>query len=191
MVALYSLATWIGLARHGHDAWLAYADPFARAFALLGTFASLGRDERGRIVVRDYAAALRRPDAVPGDAAAVGYRFAHSFAYLLVQGQVVIALASDPLGWGWNLLGTRDHAIDAALVGARLTWHVAFAAIVLGHAISVYVAHVLAERALGSRRDALRALLSFTALMILYTVISLQILAEPLVRYSGPQETTI
>ena len=30
-----------------------------------------------------------------------------------------------------------------------------------------------------------------TILMVLYTVISLQILAEPLVRYSGPQETII
>jgi hypothetical protein len=37
----------------------------------------------------------------------------------------------------------------------------------------------------------LRALAPITLLMVIYTIVSLQILAEPLVRYSGPQETII
>jgi hypothetical protein len=68
---------------------------------------------------------------------------------------------------------------------------VALSAIVAGHAISVYLAHVVAERMLDTRARALRALVPMTVLMVLYTIISLQILAEPLVRYSGPQQTII
>ena len=122
---------------------------------------------------------------------AVGYGFAHSFTYLLVQGQALAYLVSDPFGLGWNLFGTRDFAIDITLIGTKTAWYVALGAIIAGHAISVYLAHVVAERMLHTRARALKALVPMTVLMVLYTVISLQILAEPLVRYSGPQETII
>lgn len=135
----------------------------------------------------DYARAFA-PTLIP---IAVGYHFAHSFTYLLVQGQSLVFLVSDPLGLGWNLFGTRDFTPDIALINTRTAWYLALGAIVAGHAISVYLAHVAAERLLESRGRALRALVPMTALMVLYTIISLQILAEPLVRYSGPQETII
>ena len=122
---------------------------------------------------------------------AVGYHFAHTFSYLLVQGQSLQFLVSDPLGIGWDLFGTRDTQIDTAIIGTKTAWYLALSAIVTGHAISVYLAHVAAERLLGARRQALRALLPITLLMVLFTIISLQILADPLVRYSGPQETII
>ena len=122
---------------------------------------------------------------------AVGYHFAHTFSYLLVQGQSLQFLVSDPLGIGRDLFGTRDTQIDTAIIGTKTAWYLALSAIVTGHAISVYLAHVAAERLLGARRQALRALLPITLLMVLFTIISLQILADPLVRYSGPQETII
>jgi NhaP-type Na+/H+ or K+/H+ antiporter len=80
---------------------------------------------------------------------------------------------------------------DIAIINTRTAWFLALGAIVAGHAISVYLAHAAAERLLEARGRALRALVPITALMVLFTVISLQILAEPLVRYSGPQETII
>ena len=122
---------------------------------------------------------------------AVGYHFAHTFTYLLVQGQSLAFLISDPLGLGSNLFGTRDEAMSIAVISTKTAWYLALGAIVIGHAISVYLAHVAAERMLEQRGRALRALIPMTALMVLYTIISLQILAEPLVRYSGPQETII
>ena len=122
---------------------------------------------------------------------AVGYHFAHSFGNLLIQSQSLVFMVSDPFGLGWNLFGTRDFAVDMAIISTRTAWYLALGAIVVGHAISVYLAHVVAERLFDSRARALRVLVPITALMVLYTIISLLILAEPLVRYSGPQETII
>ena len=122
---------------------------------------------------------------------AVGYHFAHTFTYLLVQGQTLQFLVSDPLGIGWNLFGTRDAQIDIAIIGTKTAWYLALSAIVMGHAISVYLAHVTAERLLGTRAQVFRVLLPMTTLMVIYTIVSLMILADPLVRYSGPQDTII
>ncbi len=122
---------------------------------------------------------------------AVGYHFAHTFTYLLVQGQTLQFLVSDPLGIGWNLWGTRDAQIDIAIIGTKTAWYLALSAIVAGHAISVVLAHVTAERLLGTRAQVFRVLLPMTMLMVIYTIVSLIILADPLVRYSGPQETII
>ncbi len=283
LIAVYSIVTWIGMARLGCEEWLARVDPFARVFALVARFAPFGSTASGGLALRPYAAGLmnaRRPvldgagigfviamlaivlfdgllgsshwvaleDAIHainprlGDIGwlvvhsagllgvwaaflglyylaaalarlaarstsstreiasifvlalipiAIGYHIAHSFTYLLVQGQTAIALVSDPFGWGWNLLGTRDRAIDITIIKTRTAWYLAFGAIVIGHAISVYLAHVAAARHFGSRGAAMRALVPMTILMVLYTVISLQIHAEPLVRYSGPQDTII
>lgn len=135
----------------------------------------------------DFARAFA-PTLIP---IAVGYHFAHTFTYLLVQGQSMVSLVSDPFGFGWNLFGTAGTAVDEAIISTKTAWYLALAAIVIGHTVSVWLAHATAERLLERRGRALRALMPITALMVLYTVISLQILAEPLVRYSGPQETII
>jgi len=67
---------------------------------------------------------------------AVAYNIAHNCANLLVQGQQLVALASDPLGLKWNLFGTANFRPDIGLIDARVTWYVAIAAIVAGHDIS-------------------------------------------------------
>ena len=38
---------------------------------------------------------------------AIAYHLAHYLTYLLIQGQLVIRLASDPFGFGWDLLARR------------------------------------------------------------------------------------
>lgn len=162
-------------------AWLAFLGLFLGACALMRPVVGGSRS------TLDYARAFALT-LVP---IAVGYHFAHTFVYLLVQGQNAIALASDPLGWGWNLFGTRERAVDIAIINAKTAWYLALAAIVIGHAVSVYLAHAAAERLVGTRGRAFGCLVPMTVLMVIYTIVSLQILAEPLVRYSGPQETII
>ncbi|MEK7244691.1 MAG: hypothetical protein AAB223_01580, partial [Pseudomonadota bacterium] len=122
---------------------------------------------------------------------AVGYHFAHTFTYLLTQGQAIVPLISDPFGRGWDLFGTRDYKIDIAVMSTKTAWYLAVGAIVTGHSVSVYLAHVAADRLLANRARALGCLVPMTVLMVVYTIVSLQILAEPLVRYSEPQETII
>jgi hypothetical protein len=112
---------------------------------------------------------------------AIAYHLAHYFTYLLIQGQLLVRLASDPLGAGWNLLGTARFRPDIGIVGARAVWYTAVIAIVLGHVIAVYVGHVVALREFRDRRAALRSQLPMLALMVGYTVASLWIIAQPIV----------
>ena len=112
---------------------------------------------------------------------AIAYHLAHYFTYLLIQGQLLIRLASDPFGWGWNLLGTARYRPDIGIVGARAVWYTAVVAIVIGHVIAVYVAHVVALREFRDRRAALRSQLPMLVLMVGYTVVSLWIIAQPIV----------
>jgi hypothetical protein len=112
---------------------------------------------------------------------AIAYHLAHYFTYLLVQGQLVIRLASDPFGWGWNVFGTARYRPDIGIVSARGAWYTAVGAIVAGHVIAVYVAHVIALREYRDRRAAFRSQLPMLVLMVGYTVVSLWIIAQPIV----------
>jgi hypothetical protein len=112
---------------------------------------------------------------------AIAYHLAHYFSFLLIQGQLLIRLASDPLGIGWNLFGTARYRPDIGVVGARFVWYTAVAAIVIGHVVAVYVAHVVALREFRDRRAALRSQLPMLVLMVSYTVVSLWIIAQPIV----------
>ena len=112
---------------------------------------------------------------------ALAYNLAHFIGYLLIQGQLIIPLASDPFGWGWNLLGTSGYMLDLELIGAKAVWYISVAAIVLGHVASVYVAHVVSLGRPVSRAAALRGQYAMLALMVLYTASSLWIIAQPIV----------
>jgi len=46
---------------------------------------------------------------------AIAYQY---YTYLLIQGQMIISLISDPLGWGWNLFGTAGFEPRYGIVGA-------------------------------------------------------------------------
>ena len=112
---------------------------------------------------------------------AIAYHLAHYFTYLLIQGQLMIRLGSDPLGLGWNIFGTARYRPDIGIVGARFAWYTAVIAIVAGHVIAVYVAHAVALREFRDRRAALRSQLPMLVLMVGYTMVSLWILAQPIV----------
>src|SRR5712691_8914546 len=112
---------------------------------------------------------------------AIAYHLAHYLVYLLTQGQYIIPLASDPFGYGWDLFGPAGYRVDIALVGARFAWYAAVSSIVLGHIAAVYLADVRAHQVLPVRRAALRSQVPVTALMVVYTFVSLSILAEPIV----------
>ena len=112
---------------------------------------------------------------------ALAYHLAHYLSFLLIQGQWFIPLISDPLAFGWNLFGTADYRPDIGIVGVRFAWFTAVIAIVMGHIIAVYVAHVIALKLLGDHRLALRSQYPMLVLMVFYTVVSLWILAQPVV----------
>jgi hypothetical protein len=112
---------------------------------------------------------------------ALAYNIAHFFTLLAIKGQLIIPLASDPFGYGWDLLGTADYKVNIGFINARFAWLLGVSVIVLGHIIAVYLAHVIALRTINDQRAALRSQYPMLALMVTYTVISLWIIAQPIV----------
>ena len=116
---------------------------------------------------------------------AIGYHVAHYLTFLLIQGQYLIPLLSDPFGFSWDIFGTAGYRVDIAIVGARFEWYAAVSAILVGHIAAVYLAHVKALQLFGHHARALRSQVPLIALMVVYTFVSLSILAEPIVQQPG------
>jgi hypothetical protein len=111
---------------------------------------------------------------------AIGYHLAHYLSYLLIQGQMIWPLLSDPLNLGWNLFGGRGHQIDIAAVGMGFVWLFAVAAIVIGHVAAVALAHGEALRG-SAPHIAVRSQVPMLIFMVAYTMLSLWILSQPIV----------
>jgi hypothetical protein len=66
-------------------------------------------------------------------------------------------------------------------VGARFVWYTSVFAIVLGHVVAVSLAHIIALRDLENPRVAIRSQFPMLVLMVAYTMMSLWIVAQPIV----------
>jgi hypothetical protein len=150
--------------------WILFFCAYLAACAIMSAVA--GRRTSTWDLARNFAFTL-----VP---IAIAYHLAHYLVFLLVQGQYIIPLLSDPFGYGWNVFGTAGYRVDIAIVGARFAWYTAVTAIVLGHVVAVFLAHVRSMRVFETRSAALRSQVPLTALMVAYTFVSLSILAEPI-----------
>lgn len=89
----------------------------------------------------------------------------HDLTLLLFEGQNFIALLSDPVGQGWNLLGTISQTVDYGLARAAWVPWVQVLAVGAGHVAAVVLAH---DRALGllPRRDAAATTLAIGAALV-------------------------
>ena len=112
---------------------------------------------------------------------AIAYHLAHYFSLFAIAGQFIIPLASDPFGYGWDLFGTMLYRIDIGVVDAKSIWYLSVVAIVTGHVIAVWIGHVTAGSVFRGRRAAGRSQYPMLVLMVCYTMLSLWILAQPIV----------
>jgi hypothetical protein len=112
---------------------------------------------------------------------AVAYHLAHYASYLALAAQLMLPIVSDPMGLGWDLFGTINHRIDLGVVNAEGVWWIAAAALVTGHALSVFVAHAEAMQLFPDHRLAIRSQLPMMVFMVGLTSLSLWILAQPIV----------
>jgi len=117
---------------------------------------------------------------------AIAYLIAHNFSAFVIQGQNILALISDPMGWGWNIWGTAHDYPDISLIDAKVTWYIATFSIVFGHVVSVVMAHCVATQYCAQLHPpthipAWVLNIPMTAVMICFTAISLTLIAEPLV----------
>ena len=108
------------------------------------------------------------------------YHVTHYYTLIETQGIRVIALASDPLGRGWDLFGTATWFRRVFVPDTGVVWHVQVGLILLGHIASVYVAHLIALDLLRQRRAATLSQLPMLVLMVAFTVAGLWILSQPI-----------
>ena len=146
------------------------------------------------VAVRTLIPIEKRPAAVPSllhlagwfvltlVPISIAYHLAHYLSYLAIAGQYVIPIASDPFGFGWDLFGTKLYLINIGIVTARFVWYTSLIAIIVGHVIAIYLAHRTALRIFPNTRVAVISQLPMLVLMIGYTMISLWIIAQPIIQ---------
>ena len=109
---------------------------------------------------------------------ALAYVGAHYVSLLLLQGQALAALASDPLGRGADLFGSADAAIDYGLLGAETFWYLQVGFVVLGHVAALVLAHDRALAVYQSAKTAVRSQYWLLTVMVGFTTLALWLLAQ-------------
>ena len=112
---------------------------------------------------------------------ALAYNISHFITLLLIQGQLIINLASDPFGFGWDIFGTAGYQVYQGIITAEILWFLSVGVVVAGHIFAVYLAHLASVRVFKDRSLAMNSQYPMLTLMVMYTVVSLWILAQPIV----------
>jgi hypothetical protein len=108
------------------------------------------------------------------------YHVTHYYTLLLSQGPAFFRQLSDPFGFGWNLFGTAGFAAQPVLIDANVIWHTQVGLILLGHVLSVYLAHREALKTFHSPSRAALSQLPMLLLMVGLTAAGLWILSLPI-----------
>ncbi|MCY4007265.1 MAG: hypothetical protein OXE84_10680 [Rhodobacteraceae bacterium] len=114
---------------------------------------------------------------------ALGYHFAHYLPAFLVNSQYLVAATNDPLTRGADLFGLGVFYVTTGFFYTQDTVRVILltqcVAIVIGHMIAVLTAHLIALGLYGTNRQAILSQIPMAVFMILYTLLSLWLLAAP------------
>lgn len=114
---------------------------------------------------------------------AIAYHIAHYLSYILITGQLIIPVLSDPFGYGWNIFGTSNYTLDIGIINAKNAWYSSVIIIILGHIFSVIISHVNALKVFSKTSIAIKSQIPILILMIFYTALSLWIIAQPIVNH--------
>ena len=145
---------------------------------IVALFYRLGIDG-ARSVGGDYDAdRLRRVFVHTLVPIAMVYVAAHYLTFLLFEGQALGYLASDPLGRGWDVLGTASSGIDYSVISQNTTWYLQVGFVVAGHVAALVLAHDRALAIYDDARLAVRSQYWMLAIMGGFTTLALWLLAE-------------
>jgi hypothetical protein len=109
---------------------------------------------------------------------AFAYVVAHYFSLAVLQSQVAWKLASDPFGFGWNLLGTADAHVRLDSLTPNTIWYVQVGALIVGHVLALMLAHDRAVTLFHSARRAMTTQYAMLGLMISLTIAGLWLLSS-------------
>lgn len=125
----------------------------------------------GRRALDEFA-----PSLVP---IAAAYLVAHYLSLLLINGQSVAPLLSDPLGEGTDLFGTANWTPEPGVLPPEHNWYVQVAILIAGHVAAIVLAH---DRALelfgGDHRAAARSQQTMLVVMVGFTALGLWLLSS-------------
>lgn len=109
---------------------------------------------------------------------ALAYLLAHNFTQLLIGGQSIIPVLSDPFENGADLLGTRDFVPDQGFLSPEFFWYLEVGAVVVGHVAAILLAHDIALRTFERARQATRSQYFMLVVMVGFTVFALWLLKQ-------------
>ncbi len=110
---------------------------------------------------------------------ALFYHLAHNSEHLLMEGQKLVALASDPFGWEWNIFGTAHWNLEP-LVDLPTLWILQVGFVAIGHVFSLWTARRTAAALFPSSRAAFASQVPMLVAMVLFSVMSLWLLKQPM-----------
>jgi hypothetical protein len=116
------------------------------------------------------SATLARRFAAPLLAIAAGYHLAHYLGYFVVLSLPLSSVLSAPFS---PPASPQQYVLPGWIVGVELAF------VLLGHLLAIWVAHSAAYDLFPSRLQAIRSQYPFIAVMVLYTMVSLWVVAEP------------
>jgi hypothetical protein len=180
-----------GTGRYQIFATVAFATLTVATLALFGVFAvGAGRAAGRRIgLVRALTGLL--PSLLP---IAFGYLLAHYLQYVLINGQLLLPLLGNPVGsesWPLHLPYPFNGGYEVAtgVMPTSVVWYAQIVVIVVAHIVAVVLAHRHLAVSAPAPAQARRSEWPWLVAMVGYTMLSLWLLAQPLVEQapsSGP-----
>jgi hypothetical protein len=157
---------------------IVYAVSMLLAVAVAAGFYWLGISGARSVDRRQRTADLARSFVHTLVPIALAYVAAHYVSYLLLQGQALAFLASDPLGEGSDLFGTAASTINYTFISATTFWYLQVGFVVLGHVAALLLAHDRALVAFPDAKAAVRSQYWLLVVMIGFTSLALWLLAQ-------------
>ncbi len=110
---------------------------------------------------------------------ALFYHLAHNATHVFYEWSKLRRLVSDPLGWGTDFFGTARAPLSALWTPESI-WYLQVALIIIGHIYGIIVAQRAAFRLYRERRASFRVHLVMMVGMVLMSMLSLWLLAQPM-----------
>ncbi len=111
---------------------------------------------------------------------ALFYHLAHNATHVFYEWSKLYRLASDPLGWDWDLFGTARAPLSAMLSPESI-WYVQVTLVVIGHVYGILVAQRELFRVYdGDRKAVRRAHVVMMVGVVAMSLLSLWLLAQPM-----------
>jgi hypothetical protein len=126
---------------------------------------------------------------------AFGYLIAHNLQYVLINSQLMLPLFGNPTGlesWPIHLPYpfNDSYEVHVAFLPNSFYWYAGVVIIIAVHIVAVVIAHRHLTLRSKARADARRGEYRWLVAMVAYTMLSLWLIAQPLVKEGGSSSTS-